>query len=89
MVRHVDDLGRIVVPKEIRRILGINTGDPVEFFVHDGCVVVKWYDAVGDMEQVIEHFENLVELKGSLLNPVHRSALMAKVQEMKSIICVK
>lgn len=38
IVRRIDDLGRIVIPKEIRRNLGIREGDPLEIFVDNGGV---------------------------------------------------
>lgn len=39
IVRKVDDLGRIVLPKELRKILGIEERDPLEIYV-DGCQVI-------------------------------------------------
>ena len=44
IVRRVDDLGRIVIPKEIRRNLGIHEGDPLEIFRHEDCVCFKKYE---------------------------------------------
>lgn len=44
IVRRVDDLGRIVIPKEIRRNLGIREGDPLEIFVENGCICLRKYD---------------------------------------------
>lgn len=45
-VRRIDDLGRVVIPKEIRRINGINEGDPLEIYTeHDGQIVLKKYEA--------------------------------------------
>jgi len=41
ITRRVDDLGRVVIPKEIRRSLGINEGDPLEFSVADGVVSLR------------------------------------------------
>ncbi|MDU9693458.1 AbrB/MazE/SpoVT family DNA-binding domain-containing protein [Priestia sp. SB1] len=43
MVRKVDDLGRIVIPKEIRRVLEIAEKDPVEIFVDSDQIVLKKY----------------------------------------------
>lgn len=43
VVRKVDELGRIVMPVEIRRTLGIDKGDPVEFFVDGERVILKKY----------------------------------------------
>lgn len=40
IVRRIDDLGRVVIPKELRRTLGIMEGDPLEIFVADGDQIV-------------------------------------------------
>ncbi len=45
MVRKVDELGRIVLPIEMRRTLGISIKDPVEFFVDGDKIVMKKYEA--------------------------------------------
>ena len=48
IVRRVDDLGRIVIPKEIRRTLKIREGEPLEIFTDkDGSVIFKKYSAMG------------------------------------------
>ena len=45
IVRKVDELGRIVLPKELRRTLGINDDDPVEIFVDDeGNIILRKYE---------------------------------------------
>lgn len=43
IIRRVDDLGRVVIPKEIRRNLGIREGDPLEIFLHEDSVCFKKY----------------------------------------------
>lgn len=43
VVRRIDDLGRIVIPREIRKNLGINEGDPLEIFVDGKTVIFKKY----------------------------------------------
>ena len=45
IVRKVDELGRIVLPIELRRTLNINIKDPVEIFVEDDCIMLKKYEA--------------------------------------------
>ena len=45
IVRRIDDLGRIVIPKEIRRILGIKEIDPVEFLVDGEDIIIRKYKA--------------------------------------------
>ena len=44
VTRRLDDLGRVVVPKEIRNHFGINNGDPVEFYVDEFGVYIKKYE---------------------------------------------
>lgn len=43
IVRRIDDLGRVVIPKEIRRTMKIREGDPLEIFLQDGMVCFKKY----------------------------------------------
>lgn len=44
IIRRIDDLGRVVIPKEIRRNCSIREGDPLEIFLQDGGVVFKKYN---------------------------------------------
>lgn len=49
IVRRIDDLGRVVIPKEIRRTLRIREGDPLEIFVdRDGEVILKKYSPISE-----------------------------------------
>lgn len=43
IIRRIDDLGRVVIPKEIRRNCNIREGEPLEIFLQDGGVVFKKY----------------------------------------------
>lgn len=43
IVRNIDELGRLVIPKEMRKKLGIANTDPVEFFVEEDRIIVKKY----------------------------------------------
>lgn len=50
IVRRIDDLGRVVIPKEIRRTLRIREGDPLEIFTErDGEVIFKKYSPMGEL----------------------------------------
>ena len=50
IIRRVDDLGRIVIPKEIRKTLKIREGDPVEIFTDtQGQVILKKYSPIGEI----------------------------------------
>ena len=51
IVRRVDDLGRIVIPKEIRRTLKIREGDPLEIYTEkDGGVIFRKYSPMGELQ---------------------------------------
>lgn len=51
IVRRIDDLGRIVIPKEIRRTLRIREGDPLEIYTEkDGGVIFRKYSPIGDLQ---------------------------------------
>ena len=52
IVRKIDDLGRVVIPKEIRRTMRIREGDPLEIYTEkDGEVIFKKYSPVGELSE--------------------------------------
>lgn len=52
IVRRIDDLGRVVIPKEIRRTMRIREGDPLEIYTdRDGEVIFKKYSPIGELSQ--------------------------------------
>lgn len=56
IVRKIDDLGRIVIPKEIRRTLFIKEGDPLEIYVDgDGGIIFKKYSPVKEMGELTDN----------------------------------
>ncbi|MDT3428758.1 AbrB family transcriptional regulator (stage V sporulation protein T) [Paenibacillus forsythiae] len=68
IVRRIDDLGRVVIPKEIRRTLRIREGDPLEIFVdRDGEVILKKYSPIGELGDFAkEYAESLYESTGHI-----------------------
>lgn len=68
IVRRIDDLGRVVIPKEIRRTLRIREGDPLEIFVdRDGEVILKKYSPIGELGDFAkEYAESLFESTGHI-----------------------
>lgn len=57
IVRRIDELGRVVIPKEIRRTLRIREGDPLEIFTdHDGEVVLKKYSPIGEIATIAKDY---------------------------------
>ena len=51
IVRRIDDLGRVVIPKEIRRSLKIREGDPLEIFIENNCVCFQKYSTLGSLAE--------------------------------------
>lgn len=57
IVRRIDDLGRVVIPKEIRRTLKIREGDPLEIFVdRDGEIILKKYSPIGELGEFAQEY---------------------------------
>ena len=66
IVRRIDDLGRVVIPKEIRRTMRIREGDPLEIFTDkDGEVIFKKYSPIGELgEFAAQYAEALAKASG-------------------------
>lgn len=57
IVRRIDDLGRVVIPKEIRRTLRIREGDPLEIFTdREGQVILKKYSPIGELNEFASEY---------------------------------
>ena len=68
VVRRIDDLGRVVIPKEIRRTLRIKEGDPLEIFTDkEGEVILKKYSPIGELSEfATEYAETLAKTTGHI-----------------------
>lgn len=79
IVRRIDDLGRVVIPKEIRRTLRIREGDPLEIFVdRDGEVILKKYSPIGELgEFAKEYADSLYESTGHIALIADRDTIIA------------
>ena len=59
IVRKMDQLGRLVIPKETRRVFNLDGGDPVEIFTDEDKIIIKKYNpgcqCCGDMKDVKEY----------------------------------
>ncbi len=85
IVRRIDDLGRVVIPKEIRRTLRIREGDPLEIFVdRDGEVILKKYSPIGELgEFAKEYAESLNETLGHITLITDRDTVIATAGSSK------
>jgi len=68
VVRRIDDLGRVVIPKEIRKTLRIKEGDPLEIFTdREGQVILKKYSPIGELSEfATEYAETLAKTTGHI-----------------------
>lgn len=80
IVRRIDDLGRVVIPKEIRRTLRIREGDPLEIFVaREGEVILKKYSPISELG----HFAS--EYAEALYDSVHFPVFICDRDEMIAV----
>lgn len=79
IVRRIDDLGRVVVPKEIRRTLRIREGDPLEIFTdREGEIILKKYSPIGEIGQFAgQYAESLAQATGHLACITDRDHVIA------------
>ena len=79
IVRRVDDLGRIVIPKEIRRTYRIREGDPLEIFTEkDGGVIFKKYSPMGDLQEFAAQMcDSMGEASGQIVAIADRDSIIA------------
>ena len=61
IVRRIDELGRVVIPKEIRRTLRIREGDPLEIFTErEGNIILKKYSPIGELNEYANQFTEAI-----------------------------
>ena len=61
IVRRIDDLGRVVIPKEIRRTMRIREGDPLEIYTdNNGEVIFKKYSQIGELALFINQYSDIL-----------------------------
>lgn len=61
IVRRIDDLGRVVIPKEIRRTMRIREGDPLEIYTdNDGEVIFKKYSPIGELSHFATQYAEVL-----------------------------
>lgn len=61
IVRRIDDLGRVVIPKEIRRSMRIREGDPLEIYTDsDGEVIFKKYSPIGELSEFASQYAEVL-----------------------------
>lgn len=79
IVRRIDDLGRVVIPKEIRRTLRIREGDPLEIYTdREGEIILKKYSPIGELAQFAKQYtEALAQVTGHTIAVADRDLFVA------------
>ena len=79
IVRRIDDLGRVVIPKEIRRTLRIREGDPLEIFTdREGEIILQKYSPIGELGEFAKHYaEALSQTSGHIACITDRDQIIA------------
>lgn len=89
IVRRIDDLGRVVVPKEIRRVLRIREGDPLEIYTsNSGEVILKKYSPINELSEFAGEYVETVSkvLGGTVIISDTDHVIAASGSERKSYL---
>lgn len=91
IVRRIDDLGRVVVPKEIRRTLRIREGDPLEIFTdREGEIILKKYSPIGELGIFAKQFaESMAQTTGHIAVISDRDQFIAMAGTAKKELLAK
>lgn len=83
IVRRIDDLGRVVIPKEIRTTHGIQLGDPMEIFVDDFGICIRKFNCV---ENAITTLEMLGEFIFDSPGIKNKTMVIERLQAIKNLL---
>lgn len=88
IVRRIDDLGRIVIPKEIRRTLHIRETDPLEIYTdREGQIILKKYSPIGEMATFAKQYaESLAQVSGHAVLIADRDQFIAAAGGYKQLL---
>ena len=91
IVRRIDDLGRVVVPKEIRRTLRIREGDPLEIFTdREGEIILKKYSPIGELSIFAKQYaEAMAQTTGHVVAIADRDQFIAVAGSGKKDLLAK
>ena len=84
IIRRIDELGRIVIPKEIRRTCGLREGDPMEIWIENDTVVIKRYNVATGSKLSIERALDDIRSDWDLDNNTRRDV----TEKLKEAIAV-
>ena len=86
IIRRVDDLGRIVLPKEVRRKVGISEGTPMEIFTSDEGIVLKKYYPENELEGMTKNLMEAMEDICVDLGPKKTGDIRRHIREIQNLL---
>jgi transcriptional pleiotropic regulator of transition state genes len=84
IVRSVDNLGRVVVPKEIRKTMKIDVGEPLEVFVQENMICLKKHNSYKNYIEMLEELSRWLDGKGG--NTLNVNKLKKKIGEVIALM---
>ena len=85
IVRRTDSLGRIVIPIEMRRSLGIACGNPIEFYTDGEYICIRKHEPSDDISRTLDGIKKYIEMNDTMLSANVMAKLFGKIEEMKPI----
>ena len=85
IIRRIDDLGRILIPKEIRRRLRLVDGDPIEFFLEEDMICLKKYNPEGDIRIRLSELDAVIQEEEDL-DPYKKGELRRMIRDMEKVL---
>ena len=86
IVRRIDDLGRIVIPKEIRRTMRVNEGSPMEIYMtEEGILLKKYYPHAGLSDLISAAAEEVEELSADL-GPEKTGNIRRHIRDIQKVL---
>lgn len=86
IIRRVDDLGRIVLPKDVRRKVGISEGTPMEIYVSADGVILKKYCPVNELSSMAANLQEAVEDMRVDLGPEKTGDIRRHIREIQNLL---
>ena len=86
VIRRVDDLGRIVIPKEIRQTLGIVEGTPMELFVSEDGIYIKKHLLKASVIDMVRSLSEVVDSTDMEFGPDNTEKIQDHIQEIWKLL---
>ena len=87
IVRRIDDLGRVVIPKEIRRTMRIREGDPLEIYTdREGEVIFKKYSPIGELTAFAQEYADTLNKTSGMPIFISDTMKIRKLQVVHGLI---